>query len=101
MDLFARELLFPRPLARRWHLNEGLWPPPKSADRLQAPYDLVAVQLFDALFLPPVPAVKTKPTKSKDLNPRANEMQPSISVDPLLVKSGPRDGQNANLGGKD
>ena len=59
MDLFARELLFPRALARQWHLDDGLTAS-QIADRLQAPFDMVAVQLFDALFLPPVPGEDEK-----------------------------------------
>ena len=98
MDLFARELLFPRPLARRWHLDEGL-SASQIADRLQAPYDLVAVQLFDALFLPPVPAVKTKPTKSKDLNPEQRDAAEYLGGS-LLVKSGPGTGKTQTLVGR-
>ena len=52
MDLFARELLFPRPLARKWYLKEGL-SAKQITDRLGAPYDMVAVQLFDALLSHP------------------------------------------------
>ena len=53
MDLFAREFLFPRSLAWFWHVDEGL-SARDIADRLGAPYPMVAVQLFDALLLPPV-----------------------------------------------
>ena len=98
MDLFAREFLFPRALARRWHLDEGL-SASQIADRLQAPYDMVAVQLFDALFLPPVPAAKTKPTKSNDLNPEQKDAAEHLSG-PLLLRAGPGTGKTQTLVGR-
>jgi len=53
MDLFARELLLPRPFVRRLHLEEGL-SASQIAERMGAPYDVVAQQLFDALLLPAI-----------------------------------------------
>ena len=99
MDLFARELLFPRTLAKHWHLDKGL-SASEIADRLQAPFDMVAVQLFDALFLPPVPRVKkTKQTKSKDLNPEQEEAAKHLGA-PLLVTAGPGTGKTQTLIGR-
>ena len=98
MDLFAREFLFPRALALRWHLDEGL-SASQIADRLQAPYDMVAVQLFDALFLPPVPAEKTKPTKLNDLNPEQKDAAEHLSG-PLLLRAGPGTGKTQTLMGR-
>ena len=51
MDLFARELLLPRPLMRKLHLDDGL-SASQIAERMHAPFDVVAQQLFDALLLP-------------------------------------------------
>jgi superfamily I DNA/RNA helicase/Zn-dependent peptidase ImmA (M78 family) len=51
MDLFARELLLPRPLMRKLHLNDGL-SASQIGERMHAPFDVVAQQLFDALLLP-------------------------------------------------
>ncbi len=51
MDLFARELILPRPVARQRHLEDGLTASALAA-RLGAPFDVVAQQLFDALLLP-------------------------------------------------
>lgn len=51
MDLFARELLLPRELMRRLHLECGL-SATQIASRMNAPFDSVAQQLIDALFLP-------------------------------------------------
>ena len=98
MDLFARELLFPRALARQWHLDDGL-SASQIADRLQAPFDMVAVQLFDALFLPPDPVAKTKQTKSKDLNPEQKDAAEFVGG-PLLVRAGPGTGKTQTLVGR-
>lgn len=51
MDLFARELLLPRELMCRLHLDDGLTAS-EIATRMNAPFDAVAQQLFDALLLP-------------------------------------------------
>lgn len=51
MDLFAREFLLPRPRARRLHLADRLTAT-RIAERLGAPFDVVAQQLLDALLLP-------------------------------------------------
>ena len=91
MDLFARELLFPRALARRWHLGEGL-SASQIADRLQAPYDMVAVQLFDAIFLPPVLVPESKPLQAKALNPEQADAAKHLSG-PLLLRAGPGTGK--------
>ena len=98
MDLFAREFLFPRALARRCHLDEGL-SASQIADRFRAPYDMVAVQLFDALFLPPVLAAKTKPTKSNGLNPEQQDAAEHLGS-PLLLRAGPGTGKTQTLVGR-
>ena len=98
MDLFARELLFPRTLARQWHLDDGL-SASQISDRLQAPFDLVAVQLFDALFLPPAPVAKTKQIKPKDLNPEQKDAAEFVGG-PLLVRAGPGTGKTQTLVGR-
>lgn len=51
MDLFARELLLPRALLRSLHVEDGLCAS-EIAKRMQAPFDVVAQQLLDALLLP-------------------------------------------------
>lgn len=98
MDLFAREFLFPRTLARQWHLQVGL-SASQIADRLQAPFDMVAVQLFDALLLPPVHMAKTKQTKSMDLNPEQKDAAEFVGG-PLLVRAGPGTGKTQTLVGR-
>lgn len=60
MDLFARELLLPRSVARCWHIDEQL-SSEAIADRIQAPLSVVQQQLLDALLLP---TIKPPPTES-------------------------------------
>ncbi|GLQ22567.1 DNA helicase [Algimonas ampicilliniresistens] len=99
MDLFAREFLFPRTLAWTWHVEDGL-DADEIARRLGAPYDMVAAQLFDALWLPHVPTkseISTGPTKP--LNPEqraAAEHQGGA----LLLKAGPGTGKTQTLVGR-
>ena len=53
MDLFARELLLPRSVAKHWHIDEQL-SSEAIAERLQAPLSVVQQQLLDALLLPSI-----------------------------------------------
>ena len=56
MDLFARELLLPRSVARELHISHDL-SASAIATKIGAPFEVVAQQLFDALLLPQVPAI--------------------------------------------
>jgi DNA helicase-2/ATP-dependent DNA helicase PcrA len=67
-NVFAREFLLPRPLARRLHLDDGL-SASAIADRLGLPKDLIRQQLLDALLLPPVPASATVPDVQQSARP--------------------------------
>ncbi len=98
MDLFARELLFPRNLARNWYLEERL-SAKQIAKRLGAPYDMVAVQLFDALLLPEVDVVSPKSSKPKPLNPEQREAA-SYADGALLLRAGPGTGKTQTLIGR-
>ena len=53
-NVFAREFVFPRALARRLYLDEGLGAT-AIADTTGLPINLVRQQLFDALLLPTPP----------------------------------------------
>ncbi|MBN9292159.1 MAG: UvrD-helicase domain-containing protein, partial [Hyphomicrobium denitrificans] len=68
MDLFARELLLPRNVARVLHVDEGLSASAIAA-KLGAPFEVVAQQLFDALLLPPVPRATAATPVERPLNP--------------------------------
>ncbi len=98
MDLFARELLFPRPLARKWYIDEGL-SAKQIAERLGAPYDMVAVQLFDVLLLPEVELTSPKPPLPKPLNPEQKEAA-TYDDGALLLRAGPGTGKTQTLVGR-
>lgn len=67
MDLFAREFLLPRALARRLHL-EGVSATDLAA-RLGAPFEVVAQQIFDALLLlPAIPLDEEATHEQRPLN---------------------------------
>lgn len=98
MDLFAREFLFPRSLAWMWHVEEAL-SAEAVAERLGAPYDMVAVQLFDALLLPQIEPDVVKAATPKPLN---DEQRLAAEHDgkALLLKAGPGTGKTQTLVGR-
>lgn len=98
MDLFARELLFPRPLARKWYIDENL-SAKQIAERLGAPYDMVAIQIFDALLLPEIKLTSPKPPKPKPLNPEQKEAA-TYDDGALLLRAGPGTGKTQTLVGR-
>lgn len=67
MDLFAREFLLPRNVARRLHVEDGLTAS-CIAERLGAPFAVVAQQLFDALLLPEILAADDADRPKRPLN---------------------------------
>ena len=99
MDLFAREFLFPRSLARHWFLEEGLTAE-EIAERLHAPYDMVAVQIFDAIWLPKVSNFKaTSSVPRKPLNDKQSSAARHHGT-PLLLRAGPGTGKTQTLIGR-
>lgn len=68
MDLFAREFLLPRSVARRLHVEEGL-SATAITERLGAPFAVVAQQLFDALLLPVIELPAVEESVARSLNP--------------------------------
>lgn len=98
MDLFAREFLFPRALARSWHLEDGRTAK-EIAECLGAPYDMVAVQLFDALWLP---ALEITPTGMRPPKPLNSEQADAANHNgsPLLLRAGPGTGKTQTLIGR-
>lgn len=98
MDLFAREFLFPRIVAWSWHIDEGLRAN-AITERLGAPYPMVAVQLFDALLLPPGEPDEDSLSPPKPLNDeqrRAAEHNGKA----FLLKAGPGTGRTQTLVGR-
>lgn len=99
MDLFGRELILPRARARSLHL--GGMTASQIADRLGAPFDVVAMQLLDALLLPEIDATPPKQpaSPSKPLNPEQVEAARHRGA-PYLLEAGPGTGKTQTLVGR-
>lgn len=97
MDLFGRELLLPRSVVRKLHLDENLTAT-AIAQRLGAPFDVVAQQLLDALLLPPV-RLDTDVHAEKSLNPE-QRFAAEHWGSPYLLEAGPGTGKTQTLVGR-
>jgi superfamily I DNA/RNA helicase len=95
MDLFARELLLPRTVARALHVDQGLAASAIAA-KLGAPFEVVAQQLFDALLLPPVPPAATAAHVERPLNPR-QAAAAAHRGEAYLLEAGPGTGKTQTL----
>lgn len=98
MDLFARELLLPRSVARRLHLERDMTAS-DIAKRLGAPFEVVAQQLFDALLLPPIPTEAAEDKAERPLN----DLQAAAATHrgaPYLLEAGPGTGKTQTLSGR-
>ncbi len=98
MDMFAREFLFPRSLAWSWHVEDNLGAK-EISERLSAPYDMVAVQLFDALLLPVLEETPDVASPPKPLN-REQQFAADHDGKALLLKAGPGTGKTQTLVGR-
>lgn len=95
MDLFGRELLLPRKRARALHL-EGLTAS-EIATKLGAPFDVVALQLLDALLLPAVEVeLEAEARPPKPLNDEQREAAQHRGV-AYLLEAGPGTGKTQTL----
>lgn len=95
MDLFAREFLLPRPVVRDLHLNCGM-SCSNIADRLGAPFEVVAQQMLDALLLPsitPDPPHQTPDIPLNDVQRQAASHRGSA----YLLQAGPGTGKTRTL----
>ncbi|QTI78334.1 UvrD-helicase domain-containing protein [Roseomonas marmotae] len=99
MDLFGRELLLPRSRARDLHL-EGMTAT-QIAERLGAPFDVVAQQLLDALLLPAIDPAQASPPSSppKPLNDEQRAAAGHRGA-PYLLEAGPGTGKTQTLIGR-
>ena len=91
MDLFAREFLLPRAVARRLHLEDELTAS-AIAERLGAPFEVVAQQLLDALLLPVI--IESRPSEKRESSP--NELQRLAAAhrgQAYLLRGGARTGR--------
>jgi superfamily I DNA/RNA helicase len=101
MDLFAREFLLPPPVVRRLHLDEGL-SASAIANRLGAPFAVVAQQLLDALLLPPTPAAEdgvAEPPAERPLNTEQADAARRRGR-AFLLEAGPGTGKTQTLVGR-
>lgn len=95
MDLFAREFLIPRNVVRRLHVEEG-FTATDIASRLEAPFDVVAQQLFDALLLPPIAPVSGEEQPEHSLNDSQKEAATHRGA-AYLLEAGPGTGKTQTL----
>jgi Zn-dependent peptidase ImmA (M78 family) len=95
MDLFAREFLFPRSVARRLHVEEGVSASAIAA-RLGAAFAVVAQQLFDALLLPVIELAAAEESVARALNPEQIAAAAHRGCAYLLV-AGPGTGKTQTL----
>ena len=98
MNLFARELLLPRDVLRRRHVEEGC-SASSIAERTGAPYGAVALQLFDALLLPPVEVVEAPRAPQPQLDPE-QRLAVEHRGGALLLRAGPGTGKTQTLVGR-
>ncbi|SIR00360.1 Superfamily I DNA or RNA helicase [Shewanella morhuae] len=97
MDLFAREFLLPRHVVKTLYLNgmSAL----SIAEKLGAPFDVVAQQIFDALLLPPPLPEDTEPAIEYPLN--AEQYKAAAHRGPaFLLEAGPGTGKTQTLVGR-
>jgi superfamily I DNA/RNA helicase len=97
MDLFGRELLLPRSVVRRLHLQENLTAT-DIANRLAAPFEVVAQQFLDTLLLP-----AAEPESEARTEKPLNEEQRRAADhwgSPYLLEAGPGTGKTQTLVGR-
>lgn len=100
-NVFAREFLFPRLMARRMHLDEQLGAR-VIAGKLGLPLDLVRQQIFDAVLLPAIPV------EPQIVNPAATNIDLDDSQrkaaehrgTAFLLQAGPGTGKTKTLIGR-
>jgi superfamily I DNA/RNA helicase len=95
MDLFAREFLLPRPVVRKLHLEDGLTAS-TIAERLGAPFEVVAQQLLDALLLPPIMPKAEEERVERPLN-RLQSDAAKHRGKAYLLEAGPGTGKTQTL----
>jgi DNA helicase-2/ATP-dependent DNA helicase PcrA len=98
MDLFARELLLPRSVARRHYIDSG-FSSVDIAKRLGAPLQVVQQQLLDALLLPTEPPVIAGPTATVPIPiPDPTQIAAANHRDTaFLLQAGPGTGKTRTL----
>jgi superfamily I DNA/RNA helicase len=96
MDLFAREFLLPREVVRRLHIGDGLTAT-EVANRLGAPFEVVAQQFLDALLLPPIEPDGAREEHAQMPLNRKQEIAAAHRGNPFLLSAGPGTGKTRTL----
>ena len=96
MDLFARELLLPRPVAMELHVHQGL-SAAAIAERLGARVAMVQQQLMDALLLPTVPTISPSPPPPSEIEDPSQNLAARHTGHPFLLQAGPGTGKTRTL----
>ncbi len=94
-DLFARELLLPRPLIVDLHVAQGQTCS-DIAGRLGAPFEVVAQQMLDALLLPAIPVVAEADPVEIPLNDKQRDAARHRGA-AFLLQAGPGTGKTRTL----
>ena len=98
-NVFAREFLFPRYLARKLHIDESLGAREISG-KTQLPINLIREQLFDGLLLPehtdPLPSTPTEQESVFNPNPSQARAADHRGA-PFLLQAGPGTGKTQTL----
>ena len=95
MDLFAREFLLPRPVAKKLHVDGGMTASDIAA-RLGAPFDVVAQQLLDAVLLPAIAPPAEKNEAARPLNKEQADAA-AHRGDAYMLEAGPGTGKTQTL----
>lgn len=95
MDLFARELLLPRPRIVDLHMAQGQTCS-DIARRLGAPFEVVAQQMLDALLLPAIPVVAEAAPVEIPLNDKQRDAARHRGA-AFLLQAGPGTGKTRTL----
>lgn len=98
MDLFAREFLLPRSVVRELHVEDGMTAS-AIAEKLGAPFDVVAQQLLDALLLP---AIEISPEEARPDRPLNKEQADAAAHRgaAYMLEAGPGTGKTQTLTGR-
>ncbi|MEO5925671.1 MAG: ATP-dependent helicase [Bryobacteraceae bacterium] len=94
-NVFARECLFPRALASRLHLEDGL-SAISIASKTGLPKNLVRQQLFDAILLPPPPDVASASSRIASEDP-SQDRAAAHRNSPFQLQAGPGTGKTRTL----
>ncbi len=95
MDLFAREFLVPREKVRRMHLEQGQGLT-EIAEWFNAPMEVVAQQMLDALLLPSITIVEKVASKLMSLNAEQKAAANHRGA-AYLLEAGPGTGKTQTL----